>query len=189
MGAANATFRGYVQDVSRRYFALAFLLPLGAGLIALASGRVDALNLVHVTAGAAWAGSTLYLAGVLSPTLVGLDDGTRAQVSLPLIPKHVLLYSSLALVTLLTGGALAGVTGQDNTAPVVMASWFVGLALLVAAGYLIRLQGQIYREVHGEGGPDMERVGAMAQRLGKAGVVTAVLQVVTLVVMALLRTA
>lgn len=188
MSAASAGYRQYARDVSRRYFTLAVLLPLGAGLVAIGSGRVDALNLVHVTAGAAWAGATLYLAGVLSPTLLGLEPPDRATVTVPLIPKHILLFSALAVVTLLTGGALAEVSGRDHTAPVMVAAYVVGLAILVAAGYLVRLQGQIYREVHGEE-PDMARVGALAARLGKAGVVGAALQVLVLVVMALVRVA
>lgn len=189
MSTATGGFRQYASDVSRPFLGLAVGLPLAAGLVALGSGRVDALNLVHVTAGAAWAGATVYIAGVLSPTLVSLDDGTRAQVSLPLIPKHILLYSSLAFVTLVTGGALAEFSGRDHTAPVMLAAYLVGLGLLLVAAYLIRVQGQIYGEVHGEGGPDMERVGALAANLGKAGAVGAVLQVVTLVVMAVVRIA
>jgi hypothetical protein len=188
MSTAHTRFRAYTRDVSRRFFGLAVILPLAAAVVALGTGRADALNLVHVTAGAAWAGATLYLVGVLSPTLMTLDPGVRAQLTVPLIPKHILLYSSLALVTLVTGASLAGVTGRDNTAPVMIAAWLVGVALLVVAAYLIRVQGQIYGEVHGEA-PDMGRVGSLAANLGKAGMLGAALQVVTLVVMALVRVA
>ena len=182
----SAGFRQYARDVSRRYFTLAVLLPLAAGLIAIAWQDAVALNLVHVVAGAAWAGATFYIAGVLSPTLLELEPPERAKLTVPLIPKHILLYSALAAVTLLTGVTLAGVTGQDHGSPVMVAAWVTGAAVLVIAGYLIRVQAEIYREVHGEA-PDMARVGHLANRLRTAGVVGGVAQLAVLVVMALLR--
>lgn len=186
MSNATAGYRQYARDVSRRFFGLAVILPLGAGLVAMGSGDIAAINLVHVATGAIWAGATLYLVGVLSPTLMGLEPPDRAQVTVPLIPKHILFYTAIGLTALLTGAALAGAMGLDHSAPLVVAAYLVGLALLVAGGYLVYLQGQIYREVHGQA-PDMNRVGALAASLGKAGMVAAVLQVVTLVVMAVLR--
>lgn len=188
MSTADAGYRRYASDVSRRFFGLAVLLPLGAALVALASAYPGAINLVHVVAGATWAGATVYLTGVLSPALQDLEPMVRSQVTLPLIPKHVLLFTALLLATLLTGAALAGVTGRDHTSAVMVASYLVGVALLAAGVYLIRLQNQIYGEAHGSE-PDMERVGALAQRLGMVGLATAGLQVIALVVMAVLRVA
>lgn len=181
-------YRQYASDVSRRFFGLAVLVPLAAALVAIGWQDAGALNLVHVVAGAAWAGATVYLAGVLSPTLLELEPPDRAKVTVPLIPKHILLFSSLAIVTLLTGVSLAGVTGRDHAAPVMVAAYVVGLALLVVAAYLVRIQGHIYDEVHGDE-PDMARVGELAGRLGRAGVIAAALQVLTLVVMAAVRVA
>lgn len=188
MSQAPAGYRQYARDVSRRFFGLAVILPLGAALVALGSGDFAAINLVHVVAGAAWAGATLYLAGVLSPGLLDLDPMVRAQVTLPLIPKHVLLFTSLLLATLLTGVALPGLMGRDHAAPVMIAAYLVGVALLAVGAYLIRLQNRIYAEANGAE-PDMARVGALAQRLGKAGVLSLVLQVLALVVMAVVRVA
>ncbi len=184
--ATTAGFRQYAGDVSRRFFGLAVLVPIAAAVVAIGSADMAALNLVHVVAGAIWAGATLYLVGVLSPTLMGLEPADRAGVTVPLIPKHILLFSSLAVVTLLTGATLAGVSGRDNTTAVMIAAWLVGVALVLVAGYLIRVQGQIYREVHGEA-PDMGRVGALASKLGRAGLAAAALQVLALVVMAAVR--
>lgn len=190
MSGATRTpgFRQYASDVSRRFFGLAVLLPLAAGLVAIGSQQVGALNLVHVVTGAAWAGATVYLVGVLSPTLLDLDPPVRSQVTVPLIPKHILLFSVLLVVTLLTGVALAGITARDHTTPVMLAAYLGGVALLVVGLYLVRLQGQIYGEVHGAE-PDMERVGALAATMGKVGVVAGALQVVVLIVMALVRVA
>lgn len=188
MSQAPAGYRQYARVVSRRFLGLAVILPLGAAVVALGSGDFAAVNLVHVVAGALWAGATLYLTAVLSPSLLNLDPMVRAQVTLPLIPKHVLLFSSLLLATLLTGVALPGLMGLDHGRPVVIAAFLVGVALLGVGAYLIRLQNQIYGEAHGAE-PDMDRVGALAQRLGKAGVVGLVLQVLALVVMAVLRVA
>lgn len=186
MSQAPAGYRQYARDVSRRFFGLAVILPLGAALVALGSGDVAAINLVHVVAGAAWAGATIYLVGVLSPALLDLDPMVRSQVTLPLIPKHVLLFSSLLLSTLLTGVALPGLLGRDHGAPIMVAAYLVGVALLAVGAFLIRIQNQIYGEAHGAE-PDMGRVGALAERLGKTGVVGLVLQVLALVVMAVLR--
>lgn len=179
-------YRQYARDVSRRFLVLAVGLPLGAALVAIVLGTGRSLNLVHLVSGAAWAGATIYLVGVLSPTLLELDPPDRAQVTVPLIPKHVLVFSALAVATLVTGPSLTAAIGRDHGAPVVVAAYLVGVALLVAAGYLIRLQNRIYGEVHGAE-PDMARVGALAARLGRAGMVAAVLQVLTLIVMAFVR--
>ncbi len=181
------SFPDYVRDVSRRYVALAVGLPLAAALIAMAINTVWALNLVHLLAAASWAGASLYLSGVLGPALMGLDPPDRAKVTLPLIPRNVLLFSSLAAATLLTGLWLAEATFQDYGATIVGIAYVGGLALVLSAGYLIRLQGQIYREVHGDG-PDMARVGALAARVGKVGMVNAVLVLAVIAVMSVLRT-
>lgn len=186
--AVSPGYRQYARDVSQQFLGLTVVLPLGAAVVAIGLQDVAALNLVHVVTGAVWAGATVYLAGVLSPTLLELEPPQRASVTVPLIPKHILLYSSLALATLLTGAALAGVSGRDNTAPAMLAAWLVGLALLVVAVYLVRVQGNIYGEVHG-GEPDMARVGSLASKLGKAGMLGLVLQVLTLAVMAWVRVA
>ena len=181
------SFPNYVRDVSRRYLAFALVLPLAAAVIAMAVNRVWLLNVVHLLAAAAWAGGALYLSGVLGPTLMGLEPPDRAKVTLPLIPRNVLLFSSVAAATLLTGLWLAEATFQDYGAPIVGIAYAGGLVLVVTAGYLIRLQGQIYREVHGSQ-PDMARVGKLAARVGKVGLVNAVLVFAVVAVMSVLRT-
>lgn len=186
MSSANAGYRQYASEVSRRFFGLAVLLPLVAALVALGTGDPVTINLVHVVAGAAWAGATIYLTGVLAPALQDLDPMVRAQVTLPLIPKHVLLFSALLLTTLLTGVSLAGVTGRDHASTVMIAAYLAGALLLVVGLYLVWIQNQIYGEAQG-GEPDMERVGALAKRLGMVGLGAAALQVIALVVMAILR--
>ncbi len=77
-------------------------------------------------------------------------------------------------------------TGRDHASLIMVASYLVGGALLLAGGYLVRLQNQIYGEAYGSE-PDMARVGALAKRLGMVGLATAGLQVIALVVMAVLR--
>ena len=123
---------------------------------------------------------------VLSPTLLDLDPMVRAQVTPPFIPKPVLLFGSLLVATPVTGAALVGVTVRDDMAPVMLAAWLVGLLLLRLGAHPVRIQMRIHRELHG-GDPDMDRIGALAGKLGKFGVLAAAVQVATLVVMALLR--
>ena len=70
MSQAPAGYRVYVEEVSRAFLAGAVVLPLGAALLALATRDFAAVNLVHVVAGAAWAGATLYLAGATDARLL-----------------------------------------------------------------------------------------------------------------------
>lgn len=178
-----------VADTGIAYALVAFGLPVVAAFAAVGIRDGQLLNFVHVVAGAIWAGAAVFLTGALAPTLNRLNQDVRGQVNIALIPKAVLLFSGVAIATLLTGPVLAIEFGLwDLANPYILVGMLIGVALLGLAIYVIFLQLSVFREVRSAGPPDQERIGRIAGRLGRAGPVVLGLQLSALVVMALIRT-
>lgn len=178
-----------IDDTGTTYAALAFGLPVVAAIVAIGVRDGQFLNFVHVITGAVWAGAAVFFTGVLAPTLNGLDQEVQGTVTVSLIPKGVLLFSGVAVATLLTGPILAIEFGLwDLSDPYLLVGVLIGLALLILAVYVVSLQLIVFREVRSTGPPDQERIARIGGRLGRAGPVVFGLQLAALVAMALLRT-
>lgn len=178
-----------VNDAGRLFVLIAFGLPVVAAIVAVGIRHGEFLNFVHVIAGTVWAGAAVFLTGVLSPTLNGLDQETQGKVSVALIPKGVVLFAAVAFATLLTGPVLAIQFGTWNLAdPYLLAGVVIGIVLLVLAVYLIALQLQVFGEVHTGGPPDQARIGRIAGRIRQLGPIILGFQLAAVIVMALLRT-
>lgn len=178
-----------VADAGPVYALLAFGSPIIAALAAIGLRDVGLINLVHVVAGALWAGAAVFLTGVLAPTLGDLERDVRGRVNGPLIPKAVLFFAGVASATLLTGPALAvGLGLWDLSDPYLVAGVAVGGALLVLAGYVLTLQLRVLRAMRSPGSPDRGQIARIAARLARAGPVVLGLQIAALAAMALLRT-
>lgn len=178
-----------IDDTGTTYAVLAFGLPVVAAIVAIGVRDGQFLNFVHVITGAVWAGAAVFFTGVLAPTLNGLDQEVQGTVTVSLIPKGVLLFSGVAVATLLTGPILAIEFGLwDLSDPYLLVGVLIGLALLILAVYVVSLQLIVFREVRSTGPPDQERIARIGGRLGRAGPVVFGLQLAALVAMALLRT-
>lgn len=178
-----------VDDTGVSYAIIAFAVPVTAA-IATVSGQDGAmLNFVHVVTGAVWAGGAVFFTGVIAPSLNNLDQELRGTVTISLIPKAVLLFSGVAIATLITGPGLAVELGLWNLSnPFLLTALLIGVALLLLVIYVVRLQLLAIQEVQSPGAPDQQRLGRISGRLGQAGPVVLGLQLAVLVVMALLRT-
>lgn len=177
-----------VRDTGPFYPLIGFGLPVLAAIVAISIRDGEFLNFVHVVAGAVWAGAAVFFTGVLAPTLGGLDDDIQGTVTISLIPKAVLLFSGVAIATLITGPVLAIEFGLWNLSdPYLLIGILIGMALLVLAIYVIGLQLLVFQEVRLPGQPDAERLDRIGGRLGQVGPVVLGLQLAALIVMALLR--
>ena len=179
--------RQLIESAGAGFAVIAFVVPVGAAIVAVGLRDVALLNLVHVTSGAIWAGATLLVAGVYGPTLMGLEPQIRGQVNTPIIPKNVFLFSGVAFATLLTGPMVAVRMGIWNlTDPYLLAAIVIGVTLIIAAVYLVRLQISVFGETGTPGPPDGDRLAALGGKIGRISPLMLVLQVAILLDMSLL---
>ena len=184
----QGTVGAIVQMANPVFIVVAVGVPIGALIVALASGSITYLNYVHIMSGALWTGIDLFMGFVLGPVLGGMEPRERVPVFRRLMPRMTFLMPVLAAVTATSGIQVAQQLGMFSLTHI----WIVGALVVVAIltiqgfGMLLPNEIRIFRELLSPT-PNTERISRLGMQNAKLGGLQGVFQLVIIFIMAALR--
>jgi uncharacterized membrane protein len=166
----------------------ALILLIGAIL----SRSLWVLNFAHVFSGLLWTGTDIFMGFILGPIMRQLDLPVRRALIVRLMPRMLFYMPTMSIVTSTSGWYLAQQFGFLDL-PWPQRWWLVAAGVLVLImtiqgfGILLPTNLRVYLELRKER-PDGEKIARWMRTYVRVVAMQAVLQVLTILVMARLAT-